>query len=182
MKLNPSTPPVAHRDLFYPPHPLPAAATRHPAPANEEGVALSSQNRAVPDPNRKSSMTSVGSLAFPPTEKATKTIEMYFSAYESRDRVATNLLLTPDFSFTSPLARRIDRDTFFQRCWPVSPNTTFHIERILAKDAEAFVTYECERSDGTRFRNTAFFMLREDQIRHIHIYCDTPKDMVPVEA
>lgn len=184
MKLHSLTDPApAHRDLFYPPHPMPpAASSRHPAGDETEDVALAPWGGPDHELARKKSVTSVGSLAFPPSEEAAKTIEMYFSAYRCRDRATVNLLLSEDFSFTSPLDRRIDRSAFFQRCWPVQANTAFHIERILAKGTEAFVTYECEREDGTRFRNTAFFILRDDQIRHIHIYCDTPKDMVPVDV
>lgn len=45
-------------------------------------------------------------------------IECYYRAYEDSDRSAIEPVLHPDFTFTSPQDDRIDRDTYFQRCWP----------------------------------------------------------------
>lgn len=88
-------------------------------------------------------------------------------------------LLSRNFSFCSPLNHRIDRATYFRECWPSQPQQTIRIERIIEKGTEAFVTYECQRLDGTYFQNTGFFILEDDQIRHLHIYCDSPQDMMP---
>jgi len=44
----------------------------------------------------------------------------YFSAYENKDRKAVESLLSNDFVFTSPYDYRIDRETYFKRCWPCS--------------------------------------------------------------
>lgn len=122
------------------------------------------------------------SYAKPPTgplPDAVKVIQKYFSAYEAGDRQTVDALLAEDFSFSSPLNHRVSRDSYFSHCWPMNPHITLHIERIFEKGNEAFVTYECERTDGTRFRNTAFFILRGPSIRHIHIYCDSPEDLAP---
>jgi ketosteroid isomerase-like protein len=45
-------------------------------------------------------------------------IRKYFSAYENKDRKAVESLLTDDFVFTSPYDYRVDRETYFERCWP----------------------------------------------------------------
>ena len=45
-------------------------------------------------------------------------IRKYFSAYENKDRKAVESLLSHDFVFTSPYDCRIDRETYFKRCWP----------------------------------------------------------------
>jgi ketosteroid isomerase-like protein len=42
----------------------------------------------------------------------------YFSACENKDRKAVESLLTDDFVFASPYDYRIDRETYFERCWP----------------------------------------------------------------
>jgi Domain of unknown function (DUF4440) len=47
-------------------------------------------------------------------------IRKYFSAYENKDRKAVESLLSNDFVFTSPYDYRIDRETYFKRCWPYS--------------------------------------------------------------
>ena len=52
-----------------------------------------------------------------------KNIEIARSAYEAyvtKDRAAIEKLIAADFHFTSPLDNRIDRATYFARCWPNS--------------------------------------------------------------
>jgi ketosteroid isomerase-like protein len=47
-------------------------------------------------------------------------IRHYYQAYENDDRPAIEQLLHPGFTFTSPSPDddRIDRATYFERCWP----------------------------------------------------------------
>ena len=37
-----------------------------------------------------------------------------------QDRAAIEALIADDFRFTSPLDNRLDRRTYFARCWPTS--------------------------------------------------------------
>ena len=70
-------------------------------------------------------------------------IRKYFSAYESKDRKTLESLLSNDFVFTSPFDYRIDRETYFKRCWPYSQQSpTYEIEKMLERDNEAFVLYD----------------------------------------
>src|SRR3954469_9532777 len=43
-----------------------------------------------------------------------------YEAYVTKDRSALERLLAKDFHFTSPLDNRLDRETYFRRCWPNS--------------------------------------------------------------
>jgi hypothetical protein len=43
-----------------------------------------------------------------------------YEAYVKKDRAAIEKLIAQDFHFTSPLDNRIDRATYFARCWPNS--------------------------------------------------------------
>src|SRR5262245_60274246 len=43
-----------------------------------------------------------------------------FTAYERKDRALIELLLAPDFTFSSPLDDCISRERYFERCWPNS--------------------------------------------------------------
>ncbi len=45
-----------------------------------------------------------------------------YEAYVAKDRAAIEALIAPGFHFTSPLDNRIDRATYFERCWPNSRN------------------------------------------------------------
>ena len=44
----------------------------------------------------------------------------YYQSYVDKDRGAIEALLASDFHFTSPLDNRLDRATYFERCWPNS--------------------------------------------------------------
>ena len=43
-----------------------------------------------------------------------------YEAYERKDRTAIEELIAEDFHFSSPLDNRLDRETYFSRCWPNS--------------------------------------------------------------
>jgi len=59
-----------------------------------------------------------------------------YAAYVRKDRKAMEALIAPDFRFTSPLDNRIDRATYFQRCWPNSA-TIAGFDRRYAADRGA---------------------------------------------
>ena len=46
-----------------------------------------------------------------------------YQAYVDKDRRAIEALIADDFHFNSPLDNRIDRATYFSRCWPNSKAT-----------------------------------------------------------
>lgn len=94
-----------------------------------------------------------------------------YMAYLTKDRAALEALLADDFHFTSPLDNRLDRETYFRRCWPNSAV----IERFdfvtLVTDADrVFVTYEGRNTDGRRFRNTEILTIRGQHIVEAEVY------------
>ena len=94
-----------------------------------------------------------------------------FAAYDAKDRNALEALLSDDFTFSSPLDDNISREEYFERCWPNSEHhRAVHIEKLFAEGSEAFVTYEFERTDGSKVRNTEFFTSDGDKINHIDVY------------
>ena len=98
-------------------------------------------------------------------------IRKYFSAYENKDRKAVESLLTNDFVFTSPYDYRIDRETYFQRCWPYTEESpTYGIEKLFEKGNEAFILYDCKIKNGGRSRNMELFTIDENKIKEIEVY------------
>jgi ketosteroid isomerase-like protein len=98
-------------------------------------------------------------------------IRALFAAYMSNDRASVKNSFTDDFRFTSPYDDRIDKATYFERCWRVSDwIERQQLEKIFVKGDEAFVTYEVAAKDGKRFRNTEFFRFAGDKIRSIDVY------------
>jgi ketosteroid isomerase-like protein len=100
-----------------------------------------------------------------------ETIRRYFSAYENGDRRAVEALLREDFVFTSPYDYRIDRETYFKRCWPYSETSPrYGIEKLFEEGDEAFVLYRCKTKDGSGARNTEFFKFEGAKIKAIEVY------------
>jgi hypothetical protein len=95
-----------------------------------------------------------------------------YGAYASGDRrVVEELLTDDDFIFYSPADVGIDRATYFERCWPNSGKIeSFEFERLAEIGDEVVVTYECTRTDGTRFRNTEVLAFDRDQISKVEVY------------
>ena len=94
-----------------------------------------------------------------------------YEAYERKDRAAIEALIAENFSFSSPLDNRLDRKTYFERCWPNSQRITAFDFIHLVRDGErVFVTYEARNADGTRFRNTEVLTIHGHQIAEVEVY------------
>src|SRR5689334_2551105 len=87
-----------------------------------------------------------------------------YRAYETKDQSAMEPLIADDFHFTSPLDNRINRVTYFERCWPNNKWTQgFDFIHIVPDGDRVFVTYEARALTGRRFRNTEVLTLRDGQ-------------------
>jgi hypothetical protein len=94
-----------------------------------------------------------------------------YDAYVTKDRAAMEKLIAPDFHFTSPLDNRIDRATYFARCWPNSEAITgFDFINFVPDRDRVFVTYEGRRLNGQGFRNTEIVTVRNKQIVDVEVY------------
>ncbi len=79
-----------------------------------------------------------------------------YRAFAAGDREAIEGLIGPEFEFRSPAdGQGLDRDGYFERCWPGAGSVTeFDFVRLVEHGEEVVVTYEATRRDGSRFRNT----------------------------
>jgi ketosteroid isomerase-like protein len=94
-----------------------------------------------------------------------------YEAYVAKDRPAIERLISDDFSFTSPLDNRIDRTTYFARCWPNSAWIKgFDYINLVPEGDKVFVTYEGHSTKGNRFRNTEILTVRNGQIVEVEVY------------
>jgi ketosteroid isomerase-like protein len=106
-----------------------------------------------------------------PSQSRSDAIRGYFAAYKSRDRKHLEQALAEDFTFTSPYDDKIDKATYFERCWPNFERIREHvIEKIFEQDDEAFVLYRCITNDGKEFRNTEFFTFKNDKLKQVQVY------------
>ena len=99
-------------------------------------------------------------------------IRGYFKIWLARDLEAMERAVADDFHFTSPLDNRLDRETFFKRCWPGGDAlASIDVQRIVPQDDySAFVTYEPTMKDSRRFRNTEFITVRDGKLINVEVY------------
>jgi ketosteroid isomerase-like protein len=94
-----------------------------------------------------------------------------YGAYESGDRRVIEQLLTEDFTFYSPADVGIDRQRYFERCWPNAELIeAFEFKRLIEAGDEVLVTYESTKTDGSRFRNTEVLTFEGDKISKTEVY------------
>jgi ketosteroid isomerase-like protein len=94
-----------------------------------------------------------------------------YGAYESGDRRVIEELLGDDLIFYSPADVGIDRETYFERCWPNSARLeAFEFKRLVEAGDEVVVTYEATTTDGRRFRNTEVLTFEGDKIGKVEVY------------
>lgn len=99
-----------------------------------------------------------------------ETARACMQAFVTKDRVAIEALIAKDFSFTSPLDNRIDRATYFARCWPNSEAMDGVAFIHVVEDGDrVFLTYEAE-ARGRRFRNTEILTVRDGKITEVEVY------------
>jgi ketosteroid isomerase-like protein len=106
-----------------------------------------------------------------PGHDKSEIIRALFAAYLSNDRAAVENAFADDFRFTSPYDDRIDKVTYFARCWRNADWIERHeLEKILVHDDDAYVTYKCVARGGKSFRNTELFTFEGDRIKRIDVY------------
>jgi hypothetical protein len=94
------------------------------------------------------------------------------TAWQSADRSLIERCLSNELTFSSPPDPGLDRDGYFERCWPYAGHPEkFEIERLIENGDEVVITYVATRADKTRFRNTEVFGFdADDRIRAIEVY------------
>ena len=113
------------------------------------------------------SSADVSTSSFDPVSVARKT----YQAYVDKDRAVIVSLIAEDFHFTSPLDNRIDRETYFARCWPNSENITgFTFVHCVQDGDRVFVTYEGRGPGGKGFRNTEILTIRDGKLVEAEVY------------
>ena len=94
-----------------------------------------------------------------------------YLAYVQSDRGMVERHLTDDFTFYSPADPGLDRQRYFERCWPnadMIQATDF--KRLIESGDEVVVTYESTKADGKRFRNTEVLTFDGDKVCRAEVY------------
>ena len=98
-------------------------------------------------------------------------VRSLYEAYIDGRKDDAGTMLTEDFRFSSPRDDHIDRNTYFNRCWPEPPPfRAMEIEYLNVVDNEAVVRYRAEKHDGGAFRNMEVLRFRDDRIASVDVY------------
>jgi ketosteroid isomerase-like protein len=94
-----------------------------------------------------------------------------YQAYADSDRAAHEEVIADDFHFTSPLDNRLDRSTYFERCWPNHKRIkAFDFVRFATEGNKVFVTYEGTGTNDQVFRNTEVLTIEHGKIVEAEVY------------
>ena len=94
-----------------------------------------------------------------------------YEAFAAGDRDVVEQHLGAQFTFSAPPDPLLDRDGYFERCWPgAGSNESFEFKRLVEAGDEVIVTYERVRADGGRGRNTEILTFDGDQIVRAEVY------------
>jgi ketosteroid isomerase-like protein len=94
-----------------------------------------------------------------------------YRAYVDKDRSAIERLIAADFHFTSPRDNRIDRKTYFERCWHNSRWIDgFDFISVVPSDDRVYVTYVGHSDSGRSFQNTEVLTVRDGKIVEVEVY------------
>jgi len=94
-----------------------------------------------------------------------------YQAYADSDRAAAEAVIAEDFHFTSPLDNRIDRETYFERCWPNNEWITgYEFVRLISEGDQVVATYVGQSTRGKPFRNTEVLTVRDGKIVEVEVY------------
>jgi ketosteroid isomerase-like protein len=94
-----------------------------------------------------------------------------YHAFAAGDRDFYDEHLADDLVFSSPPDPMLDRDGYFERCWPgAGQGQKFEFVRVVESGDEVIVTYESRRPDGSGGRNTEVLTFDGDRIKRIEVY------------
>lgn len=94
-----------------------------------------------------------------------------YLAYVQDDRQMVERHLSDDFTFSSPADVGIDRERYFERCWPGAERAAaVEFKRLVESGDEVVVTYESTTTDGKRFRNTEVLTFDGDKVCRAEVY------------
>jgi len=94
-----------------------------------------------------------------------------FQAYVEDDRALAESVIAQDFRFTSPLDNRIDRESYFARCWANHEWIIgFELVHLIADGETVVATYVGRSKRDKPFRNTEIFTVRDGKIVDVEVY------------
>jgi ketosteroid isomerase-like protein/predicted enzyme related to lactoylglutathione lyase len=103
--------------------------------------------------------------------EAARVVRSFVEAFRDRRHDDFDALMAPDFTFTSQYDNHIDREAFYERCWPNGERLDeMRIERITPDSEGAFITYYSTPKTGESFRNTEYLTVSKGKVTSSTVY------------
>ena len=100
-----------------------------------------------------------------------KTVRALYAAYIDGRKDIVAAMLAEDFTFSSPRDDHIDRDAYFDRCWPKPPPfERMEIEYLGLAEDQAVVRYRAIKRGGGAFRNMETLRFKGDKVAAVEVY------------
>lgn len=104
-------------------------------------------------------------------KKPTELVLELFRAFQSQEREIIDNLLSSDFIFSSPHDKKLNKEQYFEICYPFSEEVNeFEFQTIVEKGNEVFVIYKCSAIDHACFINTEYFTIENGKIKSIKVF------------
>ena len=99
-------------------------------------------------------------------------VRKYYAGWEEKDWPAFSMLLTDDFTFSSPVDAHISKSAFKKGCWDtqIALIGHFELEHVVGAGNDAFVMYLCHTTNDKTFRNVEYLRLKGDQVEAVECY------------
>jgi hypothetical protein len=99
-------------------------------------------------------------------------VRNYYRGWEKKDWAAFDLLLTDDFTFTSPVDAHISKSAFKKGCWDTQVALIGHIdlEHVVGTGNDAFVMYLCHTTSDKTFRNVEYLQLNGGRVQAVECF------------
>jgi hypothetical protein len=118
------------------------------------------------------------------SQKNDEIVRKYYTGWERKDWNAFDILLTDDFTFTSPLDAHISKSAFKTGCWDtqIAYIGRFDLEHVVGTGNEAFVMYVCHTTNDKTFRNVEYLRLKGVQVQAVECYFGGPHSFTSAVA
>ena len=95
-----------------------------------------------------------------------------YEAFAAGDHEVLERHFAADLTFSAPPDPKLDRDGYFERCWPgAGRGQSFDFVRLIESGDEVIVTYELRRPEGGGGTNTEILTFDpNDKIVRIEVY------------
>jgi SnoaL-like domain len=104
--------------------------------------------------------------------KNEEAIRRYYAAWETNQWQPIDVMLTDDFTFSSPVDDHISKSAFKKGCWDTQHALIerHDLKHVVGAGNDAFVMYVCHTTNGKAFRNVEYLRLKEEKVQAIECY------------